>query len=339
MRLGNKYPHRRGSAREDAPTGRLGRAGSRRRDAVVVSRRLDNSENAFLLRQVEFIASRTYDQMYPLLYARKFVPVNNQVDRAAQTYTYAQYSQVGVAKLLQSYADDIPRSDVYVKEFSSPIRGLATEYGWSIQEIRQAMRAQVPLDQKKSNAARRAIEVLIDRILAFGDSASGLTGMINQANALSFTVPNGNLGSPDWASKTPIEILSDMANISAFVPTSTGNVEEPNTLLLPRAQYTLISTTPYSQTASDLTILEYFKRNHPGVEVGMWPLLKGQGVGATDRMLVYDRNPDKLEAIIPQEFEQFPPEPRKLNFDVACHARVGGVVFYYPLSMAVGDGI
>lgn len=302
--------------------------------------RLDAAESAFLLRQLEFIATRTYDQQFPTLYARRFIPVNNQIDRAATNYTYGSYTAVGIAKLLASYADDLPRADVYVKEFTSPIRAIGQSFGYSIQEIRAAQRANVPLDQKKAQAARRGVEVVIDRILSLGDAASGLVGLINQPNALVYTIPNGTAASPLWANKTPLEILEDMVNICAFIPTSTGNVEEPNAILLPRAQYTIISTTPMFATGgSDLTILEYFKRNKPEVSVGMWPNLDNAGAGGTDRMIAYNRDPEKMEAIIPQEFEQFPPEQRGLNFEVACHARIGGVVFYYPLSMAVGDGI
>jgi len=314
----------------------------RRRDAGITQfTHLDAGENIFLLRQIEFIQTRSYDVKFPLLYARKFIPINNQVDRAAATYTYHSYTQVGMAALIASYADKLPQNDVFVTETSIQIKTAANGYHYSVLEIRQAMRANVPLDQKKANAARRSMEVLIDRILAVGDSASGLVGMINQPNALTFTVPNGAAGSPDWASKKPLEILSDMVNICVFIPSNTGNVEEPNAILLPRSQYTQIATTPMlgANVATELTILEYFKRNQPQIEVGMWPLLKGQGTGSTDRMIAYNRDPDKFEGIIPQEFEQFPPEQEGLRFNVACHARIGGVVFYYPLSMAVGDGI
>jgi hypothetical protein len=320
-------------------TGRKARQDRLARLDSLLPQRLDASESAFLLRQLEYVATRTYDVQYPLLYARKYIPINNTIDRAASSYTYSQYSQVGMAKLLASYADDLPRSDVYAKEFNSAIKPIGASYGYNIQEIRAAMRANIALDQKKSNAARRSVEVEVDRVLSTGDSAAGLNGFINQANALLFVVPNGGGGTPDWASKTALEILHDMVNICAFIPTSTGQVEQPDTLLLPKAQYTLISTTPYSQVASDLTILEYFKRNQPGVSVGMWPKLAGAGTGATDRMIAYERNPDKIEGIIPQEFEQFAPEQQGLSFQVACHARIGGVVAYYPLSMAVGDGI
>ena len=311
-----------------------------KRNDRTLPNRLDAVENAFLLRQLEFIQTKSYDQKYPLLYSRKFCPVNNQVDRSATNYTYHSYSQVGMAKLLASYADDLPRADVYVQEFSSPIKAIGQSYGYNINEIRAAMRAQVPLDQKKANAARRGVETVIDRILAIGDIAAGLVGLINQPNALAYTIPNGAAGTPDWASKTPLEILADMVNICAFIPTSTGNVEEANAVLLPRKQYTQIATTPMFATGgSDLTILEYFKRNQPEVSVGMWPLLTGQGAGTTDRMLAYNRDPEKFEAIIPQEFESFQPEQEGLNFTVACHARIGGCVYYYPLSAANGDGV
>ena len=301
---------------------------------------LDASENAFLLRQVEQIAARTYDKKYPKLYARKFVPINGSIDRGAQTYTFARYSQFGMAQLLNAYSDQLPRSDVKVTEESIQIKGMGASYGYSLQDLRAAMMANVPLDQKKANAARRGFELLVDRILAIGDTATGMVGMLNQPNALAYTVPNGASGVATWADKTPLEILADMVGICLFIPNSTGQVEEPNSLILPRTQYTQIATTPmFSVGGSDLTILEYFKRNMPQVDVGMWPKCAGIGANGTDIMMAFDKSPDAFEGVIPQEFEQLPPQQEGLNFTVPCHGRIGGVVFYYPLSQAIGAGI
>jgi hypothetical protein len=56
-------------------------------------------------------------------------------------------------------------------------------------------------------------------------------------------------------------------------------------------------------------------------------------------MMIYRKDPDALVLIVPQEFEQFPPEQRGMEFITACHLRTGGVVSFYPLSISYGDTI
>jgi hypothetical protein len=65
----------------------------------------------------------------------------------------------------------------------------------------------------------------------------------------------------------------------------------------------------------------------------------GGGAGGVARAVCYARNPEYVELGIPQEFEQFPPQSRVLEFDVPCHARTYGVFWHYPLSGLYADGI
>ena len=102
----------------------------------------------------------------------------------------------------------------------------------------------------------------------------------------------------------------------------------------------VLFTTPMSATIPNVTILEYFLRTSQYVKsVDVWNKLAGAGSGGVDRMVAYRRDPDALELIIPQEFEQFAPQQEGLEWQVPCHARCAGVVSYYPLSIAYGDGI
>lgn len=110
-------------------------------------------------------------------------------------------------------------------------------------------------------------------------------------------------------------------------------------ILIPRAQMTILRTTQFS-VASDKTILEWFRANYGGqIGIDTWHRLQGAGTGGTDRMVAYTMSPDHLQGAIPQEFEQLPVQERNLEFIIPCHARVGGVLAYYPLSIAYGDGI
>ena len=75
-------------------------------------------------------------------------------------------------------------------------------------------------------------------------------------------------------------------------------------------------------------------------DVDFWHKLDlADAAGTGPRMVTYQRDPEVLELVIPQEFEQFPPQARNLAFVVPCHARVGGVVVYYPLAIVYTDGL
>ena len=298
---------------------------------------LDAAENVFFSRALEMVKARTYDRKYPNLRAREFIPLDPEIDNAVETIRLRSYTQFGIAKLLASYADDLPRADVKADEETFSVKGIGASYGYNLQEVRAASKAGVSLDAKKAAAARRAVEVVIDRVLASGDLATGLRGLLNQPNALTFTVPNPGAGTA-WSTKTPQQVVDDMIGICEYIIAQTNEVESPNMLLLPRSQYTLIRTKRFD-TSSDKTILQWFQATYPNVMVDTWYRLKQAGAGSVDRMVAYSMTPDHLQAAIPQEFEQLPVQERNLEFVVPCHARVGGVQVYYPLSMAYGDGI
>lgn len=301
---------------------------------------LDAADSAFFGRQLEYIQTKTYDQKFPPLKARRYIPVNNQVDNASDVYTFRAFSQFGVAKIIASYADDLPRADVKGQEFSVKVKGLGSSYGYNLNEIRKASKVGMDLDGKKAAAARRAIEVLIDQMGFQGDGKTNTMGIANIPNAGAYTVPAGGGGGTEWASKTPLEILADLNGIENKIVVDTNENEIPDTILLPLEQYQLIAVTPMSTTIPNTTILEYFLRTSQYVKsIDVWNKLSGAGAASVDRMVCYRRDPDALELIIPQEFEQFPPQQENLEWTVPCHARCAGVVAYYPLSISYGDGI
>lgn len=301
--------------------------------------RLDEADAAFFNKQLEVVRAKTYDIKFAELLARQFIPVDGSLSNGAAVVTYHQYDQVGVAKIISDYATDLPRADVRGKEFSSPIRSIGNSYGFSIQEIRGAKLAGIPLEQKKANAARRAVEQKIDEIAQFGDAENNLLGFLNQPNVILFVVPNGVGGTPDWNSKLPDEIAADMHGCANNIVTVTKGVEVSNTMLLPLEQYQLVASKRMGD-GSDTTILDFFLETSPHItEVAPWHALAGAGVGGTDRMAVYRRDQDVLQLVISQEFEQLPPQEDGLEIITPCHARCGGVVVYYPLAISFADGI
>lgn len=300
---------------------------------------LDSGETIFFARELELIKSKSYDVKYADLKARSLLPVSGEAGPGAESITYRQYDHLGVAKLISSYANDLPRSDVKGREFTSPVRSLGASYGYNLQEVRAAKMVGKPLEQRRANAAKRAVMQLENTIAFKGDSASGLGGFISNPNYSVVSVGAGAGGGTTFKTKTPDEILKDLNQVANTPFSVTLGVEMPDTLLLPLDQYTLISSTARSAN-SDTTILEYFLKNNPFIKSVDWlNELKGAGLGGSDAMMAYRKDPDALTLEIPQDFEQLPVQEKGLEFEIPCHSRIGGVLIYYPLSIARGDGI
>jgi hypothetical protein len=307
--------------------------------------RFDSNESLFLLRQLDYIKQQSYDIKYAELKSRKLIPVSSEADPGAEKIFYRQYDQTGLAKIIANYADDLPDADVLGQEYFATVKTLGASYKYNFQEMRAAVYGNVPLEQRRANAARRAIAQKENKLAFFGDSNSGLVGLFTAPNVTSVTIPATGTGSTtQWVNKTPDQILFDMNLVANTVVSTSLGVENPDTMLLPLAQFNYVASTARSDY-SDKTILNYFLENNPYIKQVEWVNeLKGagssgSGSGPYDRMYAYRRSPEVLTMEVPSDFEQHELEIRNLIYKVNCTERYGGVLVYYPLAIAYGDGI
>ena len=296
--------------------------------------RFDDGETAILARQLEHIRAQTYDIKYAALLARRFIPVDNSVPSGAESHTYRSWNQFGAAKIITNFADDLPRIDVLATETTHALKSLGDSYGYSIQDLRASAMSGMQLDQHRAASARRAIELGIDAIAAVGDADAGLPGFTNNAN-----VPLVVADNIPWSLATTLEILADLNKLCNSIPNTTLQVHSPDTLLLDPTSFNLIATTPLSST-NDTTILQSFMKNSPYIRnVDQWHRLTTAGAAGVNRLVAYERTPEVLQLVVSQEFEQFPPQAKNLDFVIPCHARCGGVDIRYPLAMAYMDNV
>ena len=302
---------------------------------------LDANESVFFARELEFIKSRSYDKKYADIKARALIPISNEADAWADAIVYESYDQVGFAKMIAGYSDDLPRADVAGTQFINPVKSLGASYAYNVMEIRKSTARNKNLPQRKANAAKRAILQYENTLAFLGDTATGLKGFLNHPNIPTVTIPNDGTGATiTWSTKTPAQILRDMHLIANTVVSQSKGVEKPDTLLLPIDSFLLVSSTPWSTSNDGKTILAVFLEQNQYIKNVDWlNELTTAGAGSTKRMIAYRRDPEALTMEIPQDFEQFDPQPRNLEFVVPCHSRFGGVLMYYPLSAARGDGI
>lgn len=300
--------------------------------------RLDANETAFLERELTQLRSKIYEVKYAELMARSFIPIATDIAASADTYSFPVLDQVGQAKVIANGPDDLPRVDVKMTEVTGKVYTVGDSYGWTLYELMEAARVARPLSQMKARAARRAMETEIDAMLCTGQTTqqSNLvtTGLLNNAavDALGVATMDHwvlNVTSGDQ------QVAEINAVVNEMIVTS-KQVFIPDTVLLPTARFNVLANTRLAN--SDLTALDWLlKTNKRITSVMEWYKLDGAGVGGKDRMVVYKRDPEVLEGVVPQEFMQLPPQPRNLEFVVNCTARAGGTKVYQPLGIRYAD--
>jgi hypothetical protein len=287
----------------------------------------------FLARELETILARAFEVEYADIKYSSIIPVSSEVGNGSDSFTYRVFDKQGSMKVIGDKAQDLPRADVLRKEVTHPVRSLGASFAYTVQETRAA--SMVPgmnLEQRRANAVRRAYEEKVQEIAYFGDTPSGMKGFFNN-NQVDKLVPN------KWFDTATTDEMLELLNEAPTRLVQNSNMKEmPNTMLVPYNVYRVISTTPRS-TTSDTTVMEFFLRTNPMISaiepINELEATKSGGALSKDRIICYDRSPDKLQLHIPQPLEFFPPVRESLEFTVAAHARIGGLALYYPKSAIV----
>jgi hypothetical protein len=305
--------------------------------------RLDANESIFFARQLEYIRPKIYDVKRPKLSALEVFPIDTSVPEWAETITYRMFDATGIAKIIASYADDLPMVGISGKEFASKVKSLGDAYGWSAHELRAAAATNTPLKSKLAVMAKKGHDIAVNRIAWFGDADANLPGFLSNTNIPVYTVPADGTGTSKlWANKDGDQIIRDMTGIVNAVTTQSKGVHKANELWLPLDEFTFINSKVRGTTANPNadTILKVFQVNNPGVRVR--PILELADVpsySGLNVMVAIENSEENLQLVLPMPFKEYPPQPQNLSWKVPCESRVGGVIVEYPFAMAIGSGI
>lgn len=296
---------------------------------------LREDEGIYAARELDYVKSRTYDKKLPPMKGLQLVPQSSEVPEWAETYTYKVYDQVGIARIIANYADDLPRVDVYGQEVTARIKDIGDSYGYNVGELRASMAMRTSLPTRRAAAARRAIEVKQNQIAMVGDAQHKLYGLTNHPNIGVTTGLNGNWANP---ATTADQILDDLNALYNAVRLQSKGVHTPNVLAIPSTQHAAL----YSKRLADsggLTVGEFFIKQHPGLRIEDVPELADAGTGGVSMAIMYERSEENLSMENPMPFNQLAAQARNLELVVPCLARTGGVAVYYPLALTKAEGI
>lgn len=216
------------------------------------------------------------------------------------------------------------------------------------------------VDSQKFQTIGRSIDSILDRgvrlnynksvdqLVYHGFTSVGFTGLVNDANIVRSTAPNGAAGSPLWQNKTVDEILWDVNKTltEAWAASEYDESAIPNHLLLPPDKYAYIVSTRIG-TSGNENILDYLLRNNLATNRGgnlyiapcRW--CSGAGTGNTDRMVAYVNDRDKVYFDLPVPLTRAMTQPVALQFAYITiyAAQMGQVKWLYYQPARYMDGI
>jgi hypothetical protein len=297
--------------------------------------RMDANETIFFTRQLEQIETRLFSVKYPDGHGVEMVPLLTNIDPGAQSYTYRALDYTGQAKRSSNYAEDAPRADLIGLEVNTKLHSYRDAYGYSIQDLRAAAKVNLPLEDKLAMAARTILMRQLDINIWLGDTDVAITGLANNALVSLVTPITGT-----WSSATAAQILADLQKLVSAAPIASSGIERPDTVAVAVSTYEILATT-FIGNALQRTVLDLFKQANPQIKkvAASFRLETANAGGNGPRAIAYTNDPEKIEALVPVEFEQFPPIAKNMSFDIQCHGRFGGVAVRYPGSVKYMDGI
>lgn len=311
---------------------------------ILDGRRIDANETMTFSRELEHIFKEIYETDFPALAGRQLVPIRGDVESGAESATHTEVTGYGEMKKVVNWAKDFPGVEEKGTQTSLPIYSWGESYQYTIQDLRRSAMIGRSLDARKAALARNIAERTLDQLLCTGDGGS-LKGIANLTGVPAPIAKTTYGAGSNWTNgATPAEILKDCRNLVQAPSSATLNTHEADTLALDTLSYNYIRYTNLNQgqTAQILsggTILDYLLANVDGLKsIVPWARLNTAGASNVSRAIAFERSPNVLWGVLPQDFEQFPPQVQGLAFVVPCHFRFGGVRAIKPLAIAYMDG-
>lgn len=315
--------------------------------------RLDSNETIFFTRQLEAIDPTAYMTLFAGILGRRYIPLVENVSPLENVYTYRMYTIHGKARLGAPRARNAPVVSVTAEEASQNIKQIPVAMTWTVREIQQAAKYNVPLDNLTVQAAMSTIARKQDNMLAFGEAGTNIKGLLNHSSVVLSTPVNKTGGGTAWTGATvkADEIIKDVNTLindtrAALKQASKmpGGDATPAfdkfTVLVPSTRYSLIASTPRTDN-SDTTILQFLLRNNPFIEsIEEWfQCDTADAAGTGPRLVAYPRDPMCVGALIPEEFNQLGPQEEGHSIVVPANGSCGGTVLRYTVAVRYMDGI
>lgn len=288
----------------------------------------------FTARELDFVKKQVYEKKYPEMKGLLLVPMSHDAPEWAETVTYKYFDEVGMAKVIANYADDLPRADVSAKERTVRVRTIGNSYGYNIRELAVSVATGQNLPTRKATAARRAVEIKLNKTALFGDSDYNLFGLANHPNIGVVTLPSGK----NWLTEKPtaMELIDDVSTMYDAVALQSNDIHTPNRFVVPTRHASVLENTIVPDSGAK-TVWQFLRDKYNNVEFVKVSELGEAGTYKRGKMFMGEFDNSNLSLEIPEPFKQHPAEARNLELLVNCTASTAGVIVHYPLALVYAE--
>ena len=191
-----------------------------------------------------------------------------------------------------------------------------------------------PLDASIIEAHDESYKTVVDKIAMLGmTNEAGTTlieGILNNSNVLSGLYGNATAS---FSSATGLQMYADIkALVAAQIGACKGaSALHADTIITSPRVYALMASTTYGTSSSDyqnpMTVLEMVKKNLGITAVYASAHATGldTGVGGTDRMVIFNRQPKVMQLYIPKPLTFSEVFKRTFNYEIESMFRVAGL--------------
>lgn len=283
----------------------------------------------FFAQQLNYVRTRLYERRAPAMRWREIVPVTTDVPEWAETVTQRSFDEVGMAKVIANYGDDLPRADVSATETLIKVKDVGNSYGYNVAEMRASEATGAQLDVRKGNAAAKAHDVKAGQLAMVGEAVYGLFGLLNHPNIGTTVGLTGDWGN---VARTGQQILSDLEIIVAAVPGQSKGTHRVTRIAMADTDLNRLSTKFIADTGGK-TVRAVFRENHPEITLVGLVEFRGVGTAGANLLVAAEYDPENYSFDMVMPFNQLPAQARNLEFVVPCLSRMGGVNVTYPLAL------
>lgn len=312
----------------------------------------------FLIGQLTYVEQEVLRQPYADIKYPTILTVDTSAPDYVESIAFKVLDYKGEPAPIGDVSHDFPLAEIAAKVGGVDVVQAGLGYTYTQIEVGKAMQmasaqgfgGAINYLAEKPIATRTLTEQWLDRVAFVGDARwpSLATGGLVKYPGVPILATGTLLGganktiaqilaqTPDAAAQELLTLLNNL--ILQVYATQTNSIFRPTHILLPLKQYGLLTTFRIPNTAE--TLISYLERV---LSVTFEPILQlaGAGVGGTDRMMAYTKNPQFAKFHLPMPFTLNAPIPSHggLRFEAAGVVRTAGTELRVPMSHAYVDGI
>lgn len=291
----------------------------------------DAANIGFVVSQTAHIEAQVLERKYPGITYMNDVPVDTSAHPFAKTITFFSLDNVGTAKTVNGHGDDIPLANVDLNKFDAPVNMAAIGYSFSLEEVGQAQMLGMNLDSMGASSARFAYEKFVDGAVYTGAGLPNTTGLYNSA-AVTPVAATGV-----FSGLTPDQVLTNLNTLIGGAFSSTLGVEMVNTVRLPLAVFTDLTTRRIPDT--NLTVMQFVREANVYTAQTGQPLDIKADFRLTTRAVAWMKDPEVVKLHMPMPLRFLPVQARNLGYVVPGMFRMAGLDIRRPGAVRYLDGV